>query len=47
VVVLSASPDPDDVRRTYGMHANAYVCKPDDFDGFAEVATQIDGLFVP
>jgi hypothetical protein len=29
------------------MRANAYVCKPDDFDGFAEVARQIDGLFVP
>lgn len=46
VVVLSTSRDPDDAERTYGMYANAYVCKPGDFDGFADVAQKIDGLFM-
>jgi CheY-like chemotaxis protein len=45
VVVLSTSQDPGDVERSYGMHANAYVIKPADFDGFAEVVTKVSEFF--
>ena len=45
VVILSASQDPGDVERSYGMHANAYVIKPADYDGFAEVVAKINEFF--
>jgi CheY-like chemotaxis protein len=45
VVVLSTSQDPSDVERSYGMHANAYVIKPADYDGFAEVVTKVSEFF--
>ncbi len=46
VVVLSSSQRPSDIRRAYGLHANAYILKPADYDGFADVVRQIDACFL-
>ena len=46
VVVLTTSEAEEDVRRSYQLHANAYVTKPVDFDRFIEVVRQIDDFFV-
>lgn len=41
VVVLTTSTLPDDVARAYDAGANAYVAKPGDFFGLADVAESI------
>lgn len=46
VVVLTTSEAEDDVKRSYSLHANAFVTKPVDFDRFIEVVRQIDDFFV-
>jgi CheY-like chemotaxis protein len=46
VVVLSSSRHPDDVYRSYARHANAYIVKPVDFDGFSGVMQAIDTCFL-
>jgi len=46
VVVLTTSQAEEDVLRSYQLHANAYVTKPVDFDGFIEAIKQIDHFFV-
>ena len=46
VVVLSSSSHDADVERSYALHANAYVVKPADFDGFAGVIKAIDTCFL-
>jgi CheY-like chemotaxis protein len=46
VVVLTTSEAEDDVLRSYSLHANAYVTKPVDFEGFIEAIKQIDHFFV-
>ena len=46
VVVLSSSRHPDDIRRSYEMHANAYIVKPADFDGFDDMIKRIDACFL-
>jgi CheY-like chemotaxis protein len=46
VVVLTTSQSEDDVRRSYGLHANAYVTKPVDFDSFVNTVREIDRFFV-
>ena len=45
VVVLTTSQAEEDVVRSYALHANAFVTKPVDFDGFAEVVRRIDDFF--
>ena len=42
VIVLSGSRDSEDIRRAYGLHANCYIAKPADFDGYVTVARWID-----
>ncbi len=37
VVILTTSQADEDVIRAYGLHANAYMTKPVDFDGFVTV----------
>ncbi len=37
VVVLAASESYEDVFQAYDLHANAYICKPDDRDEFVRV----------
>ena len=46
VVVLTTSQADEDIRRSYSLHANAYVTKPVDFDQFIAVVRQIDQFFV-
>ena len=46
MVVLTTSQAEEDVLRSYQLHANAYVTKPVDFDGFIDVIRQIDDFFV-
>jgi CheY-like chemotaxis protein len=46
VVVLTTSEAEEDIRRSYRLHANAYITKPVDFDRFREVVHQIDEFFL-
>jgi CheY-like chemotaxis protein len=46
VIVLTTSQAAEDVLRSYQLHANAYVTKPVDFEGFIEAIKQIDHFFV-
>jgi len=46
IVVLTTSQAPGDVEQCYALHANAYIVKPSDFDGFAAVIQQIAGCFL-
>jgi CheY-like chemotaxis protein len=41
VVVLTTSTSPVDVSACYGLHANAYVTKPADFDEFETTVARI------
>jgi two-component system, chemotaxis family, response regulator Rcp1 len=46
VIILSSSTDPADINRSYALHANAYIVKPADFDGFNDMIKQIDACFL-
>ncbi len=46
IVVLTTSRAPADIERCYSLHANAYIIKPPDFDGFADVIKQVAGCFL-
>jgi CheY-like chemotaxis protein len=46
VVILTTSDAEDDVAASYGLHANAYVCKPVDFTSFHNVIRSIDEFFL-
>ena len=46
IVVLTTSQAPDDIQRCYSLHANAYIIKPPDFDGFADVIKQVATCFL-
>jgi CheY-like chemotaxis protein len=46
VIVLTTSQADEDVLRRYQLHADAYVTKPLDFDGFIGAIKQIDRFFV-
>jgi len=46
VVVLTTSAAEEDVLRSYQLHANAFVTKPVDLDGFVAAIRQIDHFFV-
>jgi CheY-like chemotaxis protein len=46
VVVLTTSNAPDDVVGAYRRHANAYITKPVDLDGFARAVHSIDAFFL-
>ncbi|ADP84523.1 response regulator [Pseudofrankia inefficax] len=46
VVVLTTSDAPDDLMAAYGLHANAYVCKPRELDGFLGAVHAIDDFFL-
>jgi CheY-like chemotaxis protein len=46
VVVLTTSAAEDDLLRSYQLHANAFVTKPVDLDGFIAAIRQIDHFFV-
>jgi CheY-like chemotaxis protein len=44
-VVLTGSHRKDDIQRAYALHANAYITKPPDFDGYTAVIGQIATCF--
>jgi len=44
VVMLTSSPQDQDVRRSYELGASAYVVKPGDFDEFVQ-AVKLVGMF--
>jgi CheY-like chemotaxis protein len=46
VVVLTTSQAPEDIQRSYSLHANAYITKPSDFAEFVGVIGQIDDFFL-
>ncbi|WP_406278276.1 response regulator [Embleya sp. NBC_00896] len=46
VVVLTTSAAPDDVRRSYDLHANAFVTKPVELESFLETVRGIDDFFL-
>ncbi len=46
IVVLTTSQSPADIQRCYSLHANAYIIKPPDFDGFADVIKQVATCFL-
>jgi two-component system, chemotaxis family, response regulator Rcp1 len=45
VVILTTSQAEEDVMRAYGLHANAYMTKPVDFDGFVSVVKAISNYW--
>jgi CheY-like chemotaxis protein len=45
VVVLTRSDSPTDVAACYGLHANAFVTKPRDFDEFESAVARISEFF--
>jgi chemotaxis family two-component system response regulator Rcp1 len=46
VVVLTSSEAEEDVARSYELHANAYLTKPVDFDGFLEVINTLEEFWL-
>ena len=46
IVVLTQSRDPHDVERCYSLHANAYIIKPPDFDGYLNMIQQLTTWFL-
>jgi two-component system, chemotaxis family, response regulator Rcp1 len=42
VVVLTTSESEQDILRSYMLHANCFITKPVDFDGFLKVVKSID-----
>lgn len=45
VVVLSTSGAEEDLLKSYGLHANAYITKPLDLDRFVEVVQAIESFW--
>ena len=46
VVVLTTSQAPDDILRSYQLHTNAYLIKPQGFDRFIEAIRKVDEFFL-
>ena len=46
VVVLTTSQDPEDIRRSYQLHTNAYLTKPPGFDRFIEAIRKTGEYFL-
>lgn len=45
VVVLTSSQAEEDIVKTYDLHANAYVTKPVDLEGFGKIVKAIEGFW--
>lgn len=45
VVVLTSSKAEEDIIKTYDLHANAYVTKPVDLQGFGKIVKAIEGFW--
>ena len=46
VVVLTTSASEADILRSYLLHANCYITKPVDLDGFLKVVKSIDSFWL-
>jgi CheY-like chemotaxis protein len=46
IVVLTTSESQEDVRRSYELHANAFVTKPVDLEDFTRVVREVDEFFL-
>jgi chemotaxis family two-component system response regulator Rcp1 len=46
VVILTTSASPVDVERSYKLHANCYITKPMDLQGFTKVVQSIDNFWL-
>jgi chemotaxis family two-component system response regulator Rcp1 len=46
VVILTTSASEADILRTYQLHANCYITKPVDLDGFLKVVKSIDNFWL-
>jgi len=46
VVVLTSSEAEQDIVDSYDRHANAYLSKPVDFDGFVDIAHRIEDFWL-
>ncbi|MUV89841.1 response regulator [Halapricum sp. CBA1109] len=46
VVVLTSSEAEEDIVKSYDLHANAYLTKPVDFDGFLDIVSRIEEFWL-
>jgi chemotaxis family two-component system response regulator Rcp1 len=46
VVILTTSSSEADVLQSYNLHANCYISKPVDLDGFLKVIQSIDNFWL-
>jgi chemotaxis family two-component system response regulator Rcp1 len=46
VVILTTSASEEDILRSYHAHANCYITKPVDLDGFVKVVKSIDNFWL-
>jgi chemotaxis family two-component system response regulator Rcp1 len=46
VVVMTSSEAEEDIVQSYDLHANAYVTKPIDFDGFLDVVRSLEQFWL-
>ena len=46
IVILTTSASEEDVLRSYQLHANCYISKPVDLDGFLKVVKSIDNFWL-
>ena len=46
VVVLTSSEAEEDIVDSYDLHANAYLTKPVDFDGFVDIVGSIEEFWL-
>jgi two-component system, chemotaxis family, response regulator Rcp1 len=46
IVILTTSSDPEDILRSYQLHANCYLTKPVDLDQFVRTIGQIDAFWL-
>jgi chemotaxis family two-component system response regulator Rcp1 len=46
VVILTTSASNTDILRSYMLHANCYITKPVNLDGFLKVVKTIDGFWL-
>jgi len=45
VVVLTSSEGEEDIVKSYDLHANAYLTKPVDFEGFTEIVERLENFW--
>jgi CheY-like chemotaxis protein len=46
VIILSVSSAPEDIEYSYARHANCYVAKPEQLDGFKNVVRGVDEFWL-